>query len=107
MPGMSCSLFGKAAAGLSPALICRRCVWDVSCWHQRSPHAALRHRKGPVGLQSHHILAFASVGLKLVNDAKTAAAAVLSLALPGPAALTIIATAVSILLSLKFYRENR
>ena len=38
---------------------------------------------------------------------KTAAAAVLSLALPGLLALTVIATAVSILLSLKFYRENR
>ena len=55
------------------------------------------------------ILACASTGAlgALVNDAKTAAAAVLSLALPGLLALTIIATAVSILLSLKFYRENR
>ena len=54
-------------------------------------------------------LTFASVGALngLVNDAKTAAAAVLSLALPGLLALTVIATAVSILLSLKFYRENR
>lgn len=54
-------------------------------------------------------LTFASVGALsgLVNDAKTATAAVLSLALPGLLALTIIATAVSILLSLKFYRENR
>ena len=55
------------------------------------------------------ILACASTGAlgALVNDAKTAAAAVLSLALPGLLALTVIATAVSILLSLKFYRENR
>ena len=54
-------------------------------------------------------LTFASVGALsgLVNDAKTATAAVLSLALPGLLALTVIATAVSILLSLKFYRENR
>lgn len=54
-------------------------------------------------------LTFASVGALngLVNDAKTVAAAVLSLALTGMLALTIIATAVSILLSLKFYRENR
>ena len=43
----------------------------------------------------------------LVNDAKAVAAAVVSLALPGLLALTIIATAVSIPLSLKFYRENR
>ena len=51
----------------------------------------------------------ASVGALsgLVNDAKAVAAAVLSLALPGLLALTIIATAVSIPLSLKFYRENR
>ena len=55
------------------------------------------------------ILACASTGAlgALVNDAKTAAAAVLSLALPGLLALTVIATAVSIPLSLKFYRENR
>ena len=55
------------------------------------------------------ILACASTGAlgALVNDAKTAAAAVLSLALPGLLALTVIATAVSILLSLKLYRENR
>ena len=55
------------------------------------------------------ILACASTGAlgALVNDAKTATAAVLSLALPGLLALTVIATAVSILLSLKFYRENR
>ena len=54
-------------------------------------------------------LTFASVGALngLVNDAKTVAAAVLSLALTGILALTIITTAVSILLSLKFYRENR
>ena len=54
-------------------------------------------------------LTFASVGALngLVNDAKTATAAVLSLVLSGLLALTIIATAVSILLSLKFYRENR
>lgn len=55
------------------------------------------------------ILACASTGAlgALVNDAKTATAAVLSLVLPGLLALTVIATAVSILLSLKFYRENR
>ncbi|MEI3383368.1 MAG: ABC-2 transporter permease [Dysosmobacter sp.] len=54
-------------------------------------------------------LAFASVGALngLVNDAKTVAAAVLSLTLAGMLVLTIIATAVSIPLSLKFYRENR
>ena len=54
-------------------------------------------------------LTFASVGALngLVNDAKTIAAAVLSLTLAGMLVLTIIATAVSILLSLKFYRENR
>ena len=54
-------------------------------------------------------LTFASVGALngLVNDVKTVAAAVLSLALTGILALTIITTAVSILLSLKFYRENR
>ena len=53
-------------------------------------------------------ITFASVGALsgLVNDAKTATAAVLSLALPGLLALTVIATAVSIPLSLKFYREN-
>ena len=55
------------------------------------------------------ILACASTGAlgALVNDAKTVAAAALSLALTGMLALTVIATAVSILLSLKFYRENR
>ena len=55
------------------------------------------------------ILACASTGAlgALVNDAKTVAAAVLSLTLAGMLVLTIIATAVSILLSLKFYRENR
>ena len=55
------------------------------------------------------ILACASTGAlgALVNDAKTVAAAALSLALTGMLALTFIATAVSILLSLKFYRENR
>ena len=54
-------------------------------------------------------LTFASVGALngLVNDAKTIAAAVLSLTLAGMLVLTIIATAVSIPLSLKFYRENR
>ena len=55
------------------------------------------------------ILACASTGAlgALVNDAKAATATVLSLALTGILALTIIATAVSIPLSLKFYRENR
>ena len=55
------------------------------------------------------ILACASTGAlgALVNDAKAATATVLSLTLAGMLALTIIATAVSILLSLKFYRENR
>ena len=55
------------------------------------------------------ILACASTGAlgALVNDAKTATATVLSLTLAGMLVLTIIATAVSILLSLKFYRENR
>ena len=55
------------------------------------------------------ILACASTGAlgALVNDAKAATATVLSLALTGILALTIITTAVSILLSLKFYRENR
>ncbi len=54
------------------------------------------------------ILACASTGAlgALVNDAKTATAAVLSLVLPGLLALTIIATAVSIPLSLKIYREG-
>lgn len=54
-------------------------------------------------------LTFASVGALngLVNDAKAATATVLSLTLAGMLVLTIIATAVSILLSLKFYRENR
>lgn len=53
-------------------------------------------------------LTFASVGALngLVNDAKTATATVLSLTLAGMLVLTIIATAVSILLSLKFYREH-
>lgn len=55
------------------------------------------------------ILACASTGAlgALVNDAKAATATVLSLTLAGMLVLTIIATAVSILLSLKFYRENR
>lgn len=55
------------------------------------------------------ILACASTGAlgALVNDAKAATATVLSLTLAGMLALTIIATAVSIPLSLKFYRENR
>lgn len=55
------------------------------------------------------ILACASTGAlgALVNDAKAATATVLSLTLAGTLVLTIIATAVSILLSLKFYRENR
>ena len=54
-------------------------------------------------------LTFASVGALngLVNDTKAATATVLSLTLAGMLVLTIIATAVSILLSLKFYRENR
>lgn len=62
-----------------------------------------------MGRHSHYLSHLASVGALsgLVNDAKTATAAVLSLALPGLLALTVIATAVSILLSLKFYRENR
>ena len=51
----------------------------------------------------------ASVGALsgLASDPQPAGAGLLSLALPGLLALTIIATAVSILLSLKFYRENR
>ena len=51
----------------------------------------------------------ASVGALsgLASDPQPAGAELLSLALPGLLALTIIATAVSILLSLKFYRENR
>ena len=55
------------------------------------------------------ILACASTGAlgALVNDTKAATATVLSLTLAGMLVLTIIATAVSILLSLKFYRENR
>ena len=55
------------------------------------------------------ILACASTGAlgALVNDTKAATATVLSLTLAGMLALTIIATAVSIPLSLKFYRENR
>ena len=53
-------------------------------------------------------LTFASVGALsgLINDAKNAAAAVLSLALPGMLVLTIIATAVSIPLSLHIYRKR-
>ena len=43
----------------------------------------------------------------LASDPQPAGAGLLSLALPGLLALTVIATAVSILLSLKFYRENR
>ena len=55
------------------------------------------------------ILACASTGAlgALVNDAKAATATVLSLTLAGMLALTVIATAVSIPLSLKFYRKNR
>lgn len=55
------------------------------------------------------ILACASTGAlgALVNDAKAATATVLPLTLAGMLVLTVIATAVSILLSLKFYRENR
>ena len=51
----------------------------------------------------------ASVGALsgLASDPQPAGARLLSLALPGLLALTIIATAVSIPLSLKFYRENR
>ena len=51
----------------------------------------------------------ASVGALsgLASDPQPAGAGLLSLALPGLLALTVIATAVSILLSLKFYRENR
>lgn len=54
------------------------------------------------------ILACASTGAlgALVNDAKAATATVLSLTLAGMLVLTIIATAVSIPLSLKFYREH-
>ena len=43
----------------------------------------------------------------LASDPQPAGAGLLSLALPGLLVLTIIATAVSILLSLKFYREHR
>ncbi len=52
-------------------------------------------------------LVFASVGFLKGLDAGSPAGAAAFPALLLPAALTIIATAVSIPLSLKFYRENR
>lgn len=100
----------EAAAGLSPALIYTAlCVGTILL----SINVPLTLRFGSEKARWVAILitflTFASVGALngLVNDAKTIAAAVLSLTLAGMLVLTIIATAVSILLSLKFYRENR
>ena len=98
----------EAAAGLSPALIYTAlCVGTILL----SINVPLTLRFGSEKARMVSVLitflVFASVGfLKGLNAGSPAGAAAFP-ALLLPAALTIIATAVSILLSLKFYRENR
>ena len=98
----------EAAAGLSPALIYTAlCVGTILL----SINVPLTLRFGSEKARMVSVLitflVFASVGFLKGLDAGSPAGAAAFPALLLPAALTIIATAVSILLSLKFYRENR
>lgn len=98
----------EAAAGLSPALIYTAlCVGTILL----SINVPLTLRFGSEKARMVSVLitflVFASVGFLKGLDAGSPAGAAAFPALLLPAALTIIATAVSIPLSLKFYRENR
>ena len=98
----------EAAAGLSPALIYTAlCVGTILL----SINVPLTLRFGSEKARMVSVLitflVFASVGFLKGLDAGSPSGAAAFPALLLPAALTIIATAVSILLSLKFYRENR
>lgn len=98
----------EAAAGLSPALIYTAlCVGTILL----SINVPLTLRFGSEKARMVSVLitflVFASVGFLKGLDAGSPSGAAAFPALLLPAALTIIATAVSIPLSLKFYRENR
>ena len=97
----------EAAAGLSPALIYTAlCVGTILL----SINVPLTLRFGSEKARMVSVLitflVFASVGFLKGLDAGSPAGAAAFPALLLPAALTIIATAVSIPLSLKFYREH-